>query len=174
MSPRAVLSTLAILVALGCSGGTPAGRFTGSTFARGADERFHVIAPPPPWERLEQPAGDLAWYHPPSRAIIAANATCRGHADPPLRVLMNDLLMGTTQRQILLDEETTLDGRAALHLVAAVRLDGVPLVYDLYVTKKDGCVYDLALVAPLESYEAVADFYVGFVARFRGKGGRLE
>ena len=33
--------------------------------------------------------------------MIAANATCRGHQDAPLSVLVNDLVMGTTRARLL-------------------------------------------------------------------------
>lgn len=165
-----LVAASAVLLAAACGRPAPKPTFVGGTFQRGP-ERFRVVSPPPPWERVVQPAGDVAWYDPRTHAIIAANATCRGHQDPPLEVLLNDLLIGTTKRRYLLEETLPLDGREAKHAVVALELDGVPLVYDVYVYKKDGCVYDLALVVSAEAYEQVADFYVGFVANFRGLGG---
>ena len=39
------------------------------------------------------------------------------------------------------------------------KLDGVPMQYDIYVMKKDGCVYDLVYVAPPGRFAAgAADF----------------
>jgi hypothetical protein len=39
------------------------------------------------------------------------------------------------------------------------KLDGVPMQYDIYVMKKDGCVYDLVYVAPPARFTAgAADF----------------
>jgi hypothetical protein len=155
------------LTLVACSASTPKPRFADGRFARG-DERFRV-APPATWEQVKTP-GDLAFRAPEGDAVIAANATCRGHHDGPLPVLANDLVIGTTQRKVLLEETTWLDGREALHQVISLRLDGVPLIYDLYVLKKDGCVYDLTLVAPPRSYERTADTFVAFVAGFRGRG----
>lgn len=159
--------TLLLTAAAACGGPAPKATYESSTFTRG-EEAFHVD-PPPRWEPVKT-AGDLAWRAPDADAVIAANATCRGHQDAPLSVLVNDLVMGTTQREVLLDETARLDGREARHQVVRARLDGVPLVYDLYVVKKDGCVYDLTLVTPPRSYETTADTFVTFVAGFRGKG----
>jgi hypothetical protein len=156
------------LLASACGGGTPRARFDGQTFARGA-ERFHV-EPPQDWERVQGPEGDLAFRDPRSQAVIAANATCRGHHDPPLSVLVNDLLIGTTARSVLLEETLHLDGREARHEVVALRLDGVPLIYDVYVMKKDGCVYDLTLISRPRAYDTVADQFVAFVSAFRAAG----
>jgi hypothetical protein len=163
---------IALLLACGLTAcaSAPSARFHDSVFTRG-DVAFRAV-PPRGWQPVSS-GGDLAWMAPaaPDRnAMISANASCHGHGDPPLAVLVNDLLIGTTHREVLLDETVPLDGRAARHQVVRVRLDGVPLVYDLYVLKKDGCVYDLSLVTAPAAYERVADRFVEFVAGFHGMG----
>jgi hypothetical protein len=35
-----------------------------------------------------------------------------------------------------------------MHTTMTAKLDGVPMVFDVWVVKKDGCVYDLLFVAP--------------------------
>jgi hypothetical protein len=164
---RLALPTL-LLLATACGSATPKARYTGQTLLRGGQERFAVRAPPG-WQQVAA-AVDLAWRAPEGDAVIVANSTCRGHHDAPLSVLVNDLVIGTTDREVLLEEPTTLDGRAASHQVIALRLDGVPLIYDIYVVKKDGCVYDLTLISPPRAYERTADTFVAFVAGFRGLG----
>jgi len=159
--------SLFLTIAVGaaaCGGAQPKVTYENGTFTKG-ESQFRVVAPPR-WERVQPSTGDLAWRDPESRSVIAANATCRGHHDPPLGVLVNDLLIGTTERNILLDETVELDGREALHQVVELKVDGVPLVYDMYVMKKDGCVYDLALIAPRRAYDGVADRFVAFVGGF--------
>ncbi len=158
---------LLLVLAAACGGATPKGHYANGEFTKGS-EHFHVAAPGG-WQPISPPAGDLAWRDPESRSVIAANATCKGHHDPPLTVLVNDLLMGTTERKVLLDETVPLDGREARHEVVALKVDGVPLVYDLYVLKKDGCVYDLTLVSPPRAYDGVADRFVAFVAGFEAQ-----
>jgi hypothetical protein len=132
------------------------------------------VAPPVGWQPVPRDGVDHAWLEPRHDAVITANGLCHGHGDPPLGVLANDLLIDTTARRVLLEETVPLDGREARHLVVSLRLDGVPLVYDLYVMKKDGCVYDLVLIAPPRSYDVVAEGFGTFVAGFHaaGAGGR--
>ena len=117
---------------------------------------------------MDSPGGDLAWLQPDENAVMAVNAACSGHGDPPLQILMNDLLIGTTDRRVLMGETVTLDGRDALHQVVSVRVDGVPVIYDLYVMKKDGCVYDLTLVTPPRAYDRASAQFGTLVAGFRG------
>jgi hypothetical protein len=165
-----VVVRLAVLIVLlvACAR-PPLARFDKGVFSRGK-ERFRVREPDPAWRRITSPAGDLAWEHRETHAVIAADATCRGHKDPPPAILLNDLLIGTTERKVLLDEIVRLDERNALHQVVSARLDGVTMVFDLYVLKKDGCVYDLALLARPRAYDRVADTFVEFVIAFRGLG----
>jgi hypothetical protein len=169
LEPRRVRRLFSILLlATACGGPAPKAHYANGTFTKG-DEHFRVAAPAD-WQAISPPGGDLAWRDPQSRAVIAANATCRGHHDPPLGTLVNDLLIGTTDRRYLLDETVELDGREARHEVVDLKVDGVSLVYDLYVVKKDGCVYDLTLIAPPRAYDTVADRFVAFVAGFEAQG----
>jgi hypothetical protein len=169
---RCVVGCVVLVAALSggaCTRSGPKARFADGVFTRG-DERFRVVPPPTGWIRLSVPGGDVAWTDEEHRAVMGANASCRGHGDPPLETLVNDLLIGTTSRHYLLEERVPLDGREAKHAVVSLQLDGVPLVYDVYVIKKDGCVYDLTLVTQPRAYDLVADDFVRFVAGFHGLG----
>ena len=80
--------------------------------------------------------------------MIQGNATCRDDADPaPLGSLTAHLLIGYTDRRTRSTEHVAVDGREALRSVIDARLDGVPVVLDLYVLKRNGCVFDLSLAA---------------------------
>ncbi|MBI4512288.1 MAG: hypothetical protein HY698_21830 [Deltaproteobacteria bacterium] len=160
---------LAVCLTGACHKSPPRGRLMGSLYRRG-EVNFHVGVPGPSWKRIEARGGDLAWFEPRATAIMSVTATCHGHKDPPLEVLRSDLLLGTRDRRYLLEERIVLDSRDALHSVVMVTLDGVPMVYDLYVLKKDGCVYDLSLVSPPESYDLVADEFQHFVGDFHAGG----
>ena len=79
--------------------------------------------------------------------------------DAPLAVLTNHLLMGTTEREFDAQDTVPFDSREALHTLLRAKLDGVPMQYDIYVMKKDGCLYDLVYVAPPGRFaDGAADF----------------
>jgi hypothetical protein len=84
----------------------------------------------------------------------------------PSVALLNQLLFGTTQRVYRVDETITLDGRAAYHVIVDMELDGVPLSLNVYLLKKDGCVYDLTYMASRSSAEKGRPLFEGFVQRF--------
>lgn len=98
------------------------------------------------FEPIDVADNDLAWHH-RAHGTISVNSTCTEYEDVPARALLNQLLMGTTERDYRIEETVTLDGRAAKHLVADVELDGVPITLDVYLVVKDGCVYDLTHIA---------------------------
>jgi hypothetical protein len=91
--------------------------------------------------------------------------------------LTRHLLIGTTERETLAEETLPLDGREALRSRVAAKLDGVPLVYEMYVLKKDGCIYDFVLVRRHDASESPAaadratEPFRRFVLGFRTEGG---
>jgi hypothetical protein len=59
------------------------------------------------------------------------------------------------------------DGREALHTKLKAKWDGVPMVADIYVLSKDGCVYDFIYLATPSGFEAGAPAFESFVRGFR-------
>jgi hypothetical protein len=53
-----------------------------------------------------------------------------------------------------------------MHTVVVAKLDGVPKKFDVWVLKKDGCVYDLYYIAPPDRYESGVGDFEGFVHGF--------
>jgi hypothetical protein len=115
---------------------------------------------------------DLAWHH-PGLGTVSVNSTCTEYEDVPSVALLNQLLFGTTQRVYRVDETMTLDGRAAYHVIVDMELDGVPLSLDVYLLKKDGCVYDLTYMASRASAEKGRALFEGFVRSFAVLSTRL-
>ena len=71
-----------------------------------------------------------------------------------------------TDRQEATSEVVPLDGREALHTILMAKLDGVPKKFDVWVLKKDGCVYDLYLIAPPDRFDASVGEFRRFVGGF--------
>lgn len=133
------------------------------------DETSYAVGDPGPrWTRLGvESQNDLAFHGETLDAILQSNSTCDPAQDIPLLALTNHLLFGFTEREIVSQDLRPMDGREALFTRVRAKLDGVPRELLLVVTKKDGCVYDFALVAPPGSpyEEALGDFerfYGGF------------
>lgn len=114
---------------------------------------------PAEWHRVRIDGADLAYRDEAREGSTMFDVRCGRGADAPLTVLTEHLIMGTTARDFVSQETLPLDGREALHTLMRAKLDGVPMQYDIYVLKKDGCVYDLVYVAPPGRFTAgAADF----------------
>lgn len=157
---RLRLAVLACALALGSC----AGRLAGDVY-RDDGVAFRVGALPAGWQRQHVAAGALAFHH-KDGGTIAAHGSCERADDVPLDVLTNHLLIGVESRYERSRQGLTLDGRAALRTRVDAELDGVPVTLDLVVVKKDGCVYDLSMVASPAAFAARRPDFDRFVVAF--------
>ncbi len=119
----------------------------GQTY-RDREVAFRVGPIPSTWRLIDLDDTRLAFRDDEARATVAVNGRCgKDGDDVPLTALTAHLFLVFTDRTILSQEELTLDGRAALRTELAAELDGVPRRFTVIVLKKDGCVYDLILIA---------------------------
>jgi hypothetical protein len=118
------------------------------------------------WRPVSIEHNDAAWFDATSNGTIHVDHTCERSQDTPLVALVNHLLLGFTDREFVLEETIPFDGREARHVIVRARLDGVARTLELYVMKKDGCVYDLGYAAAPERFEsgraAFEAFAIGF------------
>lgn len=105
------------------------------------------------WQRFTVNGGDVAFKHKDGGTIFA-NRMCKDVDDVPLDVLTNHLFFDMQVDREISREEITLAGRLALRTHVIAELDGVPVELDLVVVKKDGCTYDMALVADRDAFAA--------------------
>lgn len=159
-----MVSWLAIAVC-GCSGANGVVVRERSVEARELSYTFGPVAPS--WRSIRVEGNDVAWIDELTRGTIHADHTCERSQDTPLPALVNHLLLGFTEREFLTEETVPFDGREARHVVLRARLDGVPRMIELYVLKKDGCVFDLGYVAPPDRFDLGRPAFEAFVRGFR-------
>jgi hypothetical protein len=152
--------------AVGCARGA---RLEGGTY-HAAHTSFRLGGLGPGWERHTSDA-DVAFYQADLDAMIMVNSDCSVDEDAPLKVAGNSLLIGFTERQIVGEELVQLAGREALHRRLRAKLDGVPLTIDMFVLKKDGCLYDLVYLAPPQTSARGAPEFARFVQSFTTEEG---
>ncbi len=140
------------LLLLGVVTGCSATGFDGSV-VRGDGFAFRIPPPPPEWSRLEVSGAVLAFRDEANQGTIMLHGRCGLDGDDvPLASLTQHLFLQFTEREIKRQENVPFDGREALHTVLDAKLDGVAMSYDVWVLKKDGCVYDLLYLAPSASF----------------------
>ena len=139
------LGTSFLAWVIGCASAPP--RLDAGVYREGP-VAFQVGDVPPAWRPVRVEGATLAYRDEPHLASILLAGRCYGKDDDvPLLALTDHLVMGTTDRQIASQETIPFDRREAMHSRLRAKLDGVPMDYDIFVLKKDGCVYDFVYVA---------------------------
>jgi hypothetical protein len=59
-----------------------------------------------------------------------------------------------------------MDGREAMHTVMRAKLDGVAKMFDAFVLKKDGCVYDFVVISSPANFDSNRQVFENFVSGF--------
>jgi hypothetical protein len=150
----------ALVLVMACAHGDA---FDGSVLRKG-DIAVHLGPVAPNWRQIDVDGADLAFHDESRGASALLDVRCgRRDDDAPLSVLTDHLVMGTTERRFDSQETIPLDGREAMRSVLRAKLDGVPMQYEIYVMKKDGCVYDIVYVASPDRFDQGAPDFERFV-----------
>jgi hypothetical protein len=174
--PRAALA--ALLVATGCRG------WRGDTYyahllpaSRARKEATYRIGDPGPGWRPLRDVDDVqvAWMNVDLGAVIEVHAQCDEQGDSSLDEYTDHLRIDWTDWTIHSQQPETIIGRAALRTVVSAKLDGVARKNEMLVVKKDGCLFDLRVVARPDAFDqASADFakvVAGFAFPLRERDG---
>lgn len=157
----ALIAACALGLVTGCGPSFDGAVYRGSGFA------FRVPERPASWQLLPAQGTALAFRDDQAGATIAVNGRCGKDAeDVPLAALTAHLFIQFTEKEISLEEVVPFDGREALHTVMSAKLDGVPKRFDVWVLKKDGCVYDLYFLSAPDRFEASVGDFRKFVSGF--------
>jgi hypothetical protein len=155
-----------ISLALAASGCGASASFEGGVY-RDHDVSFRLQGAPREWRSVRVSDADVVFRDDAHEASVLINGRCIPEsADAPLNALTEHLIMGTTDRQFSVEETLAFDAREARHSVLRAKLDGVVMGYDLYVMKKNGCVYDLVYVGDPERMQAGMPAFEQFARGF--------
>jgi hypothetical protein len=145
-----------------CGGST----LKGSVY-RGDGLAFRLGEAPPTWQRIPVTNTRLAFRDEGAEATVLVNGRCgKDGDDVPLLALTQHLFISFTEREILEQTIVPMDGREAMHTVMRAKLDGVPKMFDAYVLKKDGCVYDLVGIWAVDKFETHRAAFESFATGF--------
>jgi hypothetical protein len=141
-----------------------------SARSNGDEVNYRIGPVPADWRRVELPDGpDLAWEVGSSGVLVHVYHACGRSMDSPLPSLVQQLLIGFTDREFLEEETIPFDGREARHALVRARLDGRPVLVELFVLKKDGCVFDLSCTGDPDRLPAARGAFRAFVDGFHSE-----
>jgi hypothetical protein len=174
-SPRVLLGVVLLaLAAAGCGGWVGHGgtyyRHRGSG---GTEATYSFGSPGPAWRPLKEKGVQVAWYNDGLGAVIQIDSQCDRHGDSTLEQFTDHLRIDFREWEIVSQERLTMVERDAVHTVVLASIDGVKKTHmELYVVKKNGCLFDLHYIAPPHSFERgrgdFAQVVSGFTYPIRG------
>lgn len=137
----------------------------GQVFLR-HDRIYRVGELPAGWERMSTRARTISFYNAAYRSSISTDALCgQGVSNRRLDVLGGEIASALENRTLVSEVPFDLDGRGALRQRVTGTEDGVPVVLDLVVVRKNGCVFDFyAVMSPDAELGVVQDFEPFFQA----------
>ncbi len=162
-----VVGLAAVLV--GCGGWKNYGdtyyaRRTGSV-QHEATYRFG--APGAGWEPLKQKGTQVAWWNADLQAAIVLDSQCEMHGDSQLEQFADHLRIDFREWEVISQEHLPLVGRDGLRTVVLASIDGGPKTkMELYITKKNGCLFDLEYIAPPANFDRGRPAFQQVVAGF--------
>lgn len=166
--PSVVLPAIAVIfsVFLPACGGSR-GSFERGIFREGP-VAFQIGPVPEGWRKVEVTKASLAFRDDAHEGTVLVNAHCSSSdSNTPLSALTNQLLIGSTEREFVSQETEPFDQREVMHSKLRAKWDGVPTSHDVFVLKKDGCVYDFVFMSPPASFDAGVPSFESFVKSFR-------
>lgn len=138
----------------------------GRVFVR-HDSTYSVGILPEGWEQMKTRVRAISFYNAQFKSSISTDAFCgRGVGDRRIDALGGEVASALENRTIVSESPFELDGRGALRQRVKGSLDGVPVLLDLVVVRKDACVFDFYAVTPPAGDPQVAADFEGFYGAF--------
>jgi len=124
------------------------------------------------WERVKLGKAVVAFYNSDLKSTISTDSFCdQAYNDSSLKSLTQHLLPGLQDTKIIEQGPFMLDDRGALQTILSAKLDGLPVMLNLVVLKKDWCLFDFFLVSEQSHFARASQDFETFFQAFSYQGG---
>lgn len=160
---------------LGCFGGVKkTGKVTGYKNGRVLTKSgsYQVGELPPLWQRFKLGKALVAFRNDPLQSTISTDSFCdQAYNDSSLKNLTRHLFAGLHDLKVIQEKPFMLDDRGALRTLIKAKLDGLSVMVDIVIVKKNWCLFDFYLVSAPEKYLEASKAFETFFEGFSYKGG---
>lgn len=101
---------------------------------------------PETWTALKSKGESDRAYRLSSGNLVSVASSCKKNFTSSLRVLTQQLLIGTRQRVVFTEKPVAIDNGTGLFTSLKARTDGKLVYLGVLVVKKHGCVFDFSLL----------------------------
>ena len=171
------LLTIIILLLSSCSIAKIAKYYVDSDPSRGElnglvynskDTVYEIGILPDTWKRIGIEGGDLAFWNEGFDGTITVNSTCdKNKIKYNLNALSSSLVIGIGDKEIITNDEVSVNGEKALQRVYKGVLSGSPIKLSTVVFKKGSCIYDFSYSSPPDNFEKGFDEFNNFISQFK-------
>lgn len=118
------------------------------------------------WQKSSNNNPGIIFKNRKTKGTIATEALCgAAFEDLSLKILTHHLFAGLENIKKIKEEEWPVSQRKGLYTEAEASLDGVPVLLNLFVIKKNRCHFDFLGVAPPQE-EGITEDFASFVKGF--------
>jgi hypothetical protein len=131
------------------------------------DRWYYVGKLPDGWQDLTTGVRSASWYSADYFSTISTEVLCeRSTGDRPLASVAAEVASAIEDRTVTEEGEFMLDGRGALRQRVSGSVDGVPLIMDVVVVKKNNCAFDFVAIAPPDEMPNISSAFEVFFNGF--------
>jgi hypothetical protein len=164
-----------LVLLLGCFGGVKkTGKVVGYKDGHVLTKKgfYQVGTLPPTWSKVNLGKALVAFYNGELKSTISTDSFCdQAYNDSSLKMLTKHLFAGLQETQVIEEKPFMLNKREALQTLIKAKLDGVPVMVDIVVIKKNWCLFDFFLVSETGNYARAAEDFEVFYRGFSYSGG---
>ncbi len=132
-------------------------------------EKYEIGKLPDYWAPIKDTTADASYWSKKTGATILINSLCEKYGSASLYVLTQNILRGVDDLNAEVEEEIMLVDRKALHTIATGKIDGVLIKTNIYVMRKDYCIYDFTYQVQAEFYSKDVKDFENLVKSFKTK-----
>jgi hypothetical protein len=123
--------------------------------------------PPAPFEDTQTELADRSWRNPRNGNTISFQSICEEAADPTLVTIRANHIAGIQNPIVDSEERKSYNSRAALFTKVSGQVDGVPVMLDLVIFKKNNCSYTLTYLGLKSKFQDNHKAFLKFLDGFK-------
>ncbi len=129
--------------------------------------KFYQFAEPGlPFQKIKSDPTDLAFRDPKTGHTIAVISECSESYDPKLDALEEEITSALTDSKLEKSTEMTFNERDGKRSLFSGKMDGIPVLVETLVFKKNSCAYTLTLLGRVKGFQNQQQIFQKFVESF--------
>ncbi|MBI4404613.1 MAG: hypothetical protein HY537_10650 [Deltaproteobacteria bacterium] len=122
----------------------------------------YKVTPPKNWTTTDEGEGDRA-YKLSSGSLATLLSSCNRDPQASLELLTKHLLIGAREIEYRRQNKLKIGAAEGLYSSVQATMDGVSVELDLFVLRKNGCVFDFSLMNPKRLSDNDRDEFSTFI-----------